>query len=225
MLIRKILRGDELRKSRLHDEKGNFVGWRRMALHAPLAVSSGLLRLSVGHRPLRPWISYSAASYLSHFLNSSKRVLEFGSGMSTMWYADRSAEVCSVEDCTPWYEKVSAIIKSKGISNITYQLAENEQQYVNFRAEDPVGFDLIMVDGSYRSRCAAQATALVRQCGIIYLDNSDKDSSTKGGDMRSAEDCLREFASRIGAAILEFTDFAPTQFFVQQGLLLRMPTK
>ena len=82
-------------------------------------------------------------------------------------------------------------------------------------------FDLIMVDGSYRSLCVEKSFKLLNNGGIFYLDNSDKDSSGKGGDMRLAEDLAIKYAKEIGAEVTYFTDFAPTQLFGQQGLMIK----
>jgi hypothetical protein len=59
--------------------------------------------------------------------------------------------------------------------------------------------------------------------GIIYLDNSDKDSnlSYAKDNTREAERKLIEFAKSRGAELTYFSDFAPTAFFVQQGLMAR----
>jgi predicted O-methyltransferase YrrM len=84
-------------------------------------------------------------------------------------------------------------------------------------------FDLIMIDGSNRSACAANAVNLIAEGGIIYLDNSDKHSSATGGDTRQAESILLAFAKERNAEIRYCTDFCPCEFFVQEGLLVQLP--
>lgn len=222
-LLAKIISGDKLRKSRFHDEKGTFCGWKNIFLHAPPAMLSGLLRISVGYQPELPWISYTSTQYLQHFLNKDSRVLEFGSGMSTIWYSRHAKEVFSVEDNRPWYDKVTNFIEKKGLRNIHYTYAKNETEYSTFMSEDKCGFDLVMIDGSYRSKCISTAVKLLKPGGILYLDNSDKGSTSSGGDMRIAESTARSFAQHSNAQVVEITDFAPAQFFVQQGLMIQLP--
>ena len=222
-IIQKLYRGDDLRKSRLHDEKGNFTGWKNILMHMPPAVITGFMRLSFDYRPKQPWIAYSAIHSLNKFLKKEHRVLEYGSGMSTIWYAQKAGNVYSVEDYKPWYSKVNEILVNKNIQNVHYKYAENPESYSSFMSDNDTGFDLIVVDGSYRSQCMMSAFFLIKPGGIIYLDNSDKDSTPSGGDMRLAESYARNFAQEQGADIKEFVDFAPTQFFVQQGLLIKMP--
>lgn len=222
-MLTKLISGDTLRKSRLHDEKGNFVGLNKLVLHGPQAMLTGALRLSVGYRPQLPWISYSAITVLEEFLTQSSRVLEFGSGMSTIWYAEHAGEVCSVEDFKPWFDKVSGLISRRCIRNVTYHFADNRDTYSQFMSGDSTGFDLVMIDGSHRSACVSAASEKLRPGGILYLDNSDKDSTPRGGDMRHAEELALQFARSRNAEVRYFTDFAPTQLFVQQGLMVRLP--
>lgn len=223
-MLKRIISAGPSRKSRLHDEKDNFIGLKRLFLHAPHAVLTGLLRLSIGYRPGLPWISYSAIAELEKFLTNTSRVLEFGSGMSTIWYAKHAGEVCSVEDCKPWFDKVSDLIERKNIENISLHFANGLSEYSQLMANDDAGFDLIIVDGNHRSACIAHATNLLKTGGILYLDNSDRDTKVVSGDTRLAEELALQFARERHAQVTYFTDFAPTQFFVQQGLMIKLPT-
>ena len=45
-----------------------------------------------------PWFSYSAIDFLEEFLNNSMTVCEYGSGGSTLFFAQRTATVFSIED-------------------------------------------------------------------------------------------------------------------------------
>jgi len=222
-MLQKILYGGnhQLRKSRLHDEKGKFVGWGKILSHGPMAISTGLLRLSVGYRPETPWIAYDAITEFKKFFNKNSRVLEFGSGMSTVWYSKMGGEVCSVEDYRPWFDKVDAVLEKRGISNINYQFASTPEEYFTFQSDDSEGFDLIMVDGSHRAKCVEHSVKLLRPGGILYLDNSDKHRN--GGDFMQAEQHALDFAREKNAEITYFTDFAPTQLFVQEGMMVKTP--
>ena len=222
-MLHKLYAGSRLRKSRLHDEKGNFVSWPKICTNGPCAFATALLRLGIGYRPPSPWISYTAIRFFKKFLSPQSRVLEFGSGMSTIWFATHAGEVYSVEAYRPWYEKVDRMIQKRQFKNIHYTFACTEDAYAGFVADDRKGFDLILVDGDWRSSCVSRASHMLRPGGILYLDNSDKDSAPQGGDMRLAEKLAREFAARMGGSITLITDFAPTQLFVQQGLLVQIP--
>jgi len=221
-MLRKMIAGDDDRISRLHDEKGNRVKFGRILRNAPQAVCTGLGRKLLDYRPQLPWISYDAIRFFEGYLSSEKTVLEFGSGMSTIWYARHAKHVYSVEDYAPWHLKVKEMLINAGVSNVTYELKTGED-YTNFMLDAGVRMDMVMIDGSVRSACAETAIFQVKDNGIIYLDNSDKHSSPSGGDTRDAENILLDFAKQRGATVTYFTDFCPCEFFVQQGMLIQLP--
>ncbi|CAB5101143.1 hypothetical protein D3OALGA1CA_1434 [Olavius algarvensis associated proteobacterium Delta 3] len=221
-LIRRIITANTPRKTRLHDEKGNFLGWRNLFLHSLPVTFSGLLRISIGYRVELPWTPFSAINCLRFNLKENARILEFGSGMSTIYFCKHCKEVFSVEDYRPWYLKISKIIERKGINNIVYKFAENKKEYFSFMADDNRGFDLITIDGSHRSQCACYSTKLIKPGGVLYLDDSDRESIHGNKDNKIAETLLRNFAKKSDAEVHEFTDFSPTQFYVKQGICVKL---
>ena len=50
-----------------------------------------------------PWYTYPAIEYLSQFDYSDKKVFEFGCGYSSPFWAERAAEVVSIEDNPIWF--------------------------------------------------------------------------------------------------------------------------
>ncbi|MBK9595496.1 MAG: hypothetical protein IPO57_09120 [Rhodocyclales bacterium] len=164
--LTKLLAAGPGRKTRLHDEKGNFIGLKRLIVSTPRAFSTGLLRIGCGYRPELPWISYQAIDTLDRFLSRTSRVLEFGSGMSTIWYARRAAEVYSVEDSKPWFDKVNDFMQKRHIDNVRLHYATDIAEYSQYVANDRTGFDLIAVDGNFRHECTARALPLLRRAGF-----------------------------------------------------------
>src|SRR5260221_5681032 len=102
-----------------------------------------------------PWFSYAAIDFLNDFVRRHMSVFEYGSGGSTLFFAQRAREVLSVEDNPQWFDWVSRRLKEKGLNNATLKLCE-------FDFKKPVGFenspylqalperkfDIIVVDGS-----------------------------------------------------------------------------
>lgn len=214
-LINKLISGSPQRKTRIHDEKGNIVSLSRLLRNGPRAVWTGALRLMFNIRPELPWISYDAQREFRKKIPKNARILEFGSGMSTIFYANISSQVVSVEDSDLWYNSIYTKINKK--DNVEYRFAIDRDSYT-----DGISgvFDLIMIDGSYRADCAEVATNHISKNGIIYLDNSDKGPGGLPGDIPKAEKILVNFAKSNGFDLIYFVDFAPTQLFVQQGLML-----
>ena len=100
-------------------------------------------------------------------------------------------------------------------ANVDLRLAPAREHYT---APDLEGqFDLIMIDGLWRDECVPLAIRHLADGGVIYLDNCDK-LDLGVGDMGKARRDLITFAEQHGLPWCEFTDFAPTQFFVERGL-------
>ena len=55
------------------------------------------------------------------------REAEFGSGRSTVWFAERVATLTSVEHDERWYEAVSAKLKERRLANVDCILARPDQ--------------------------------------------------------------------------------------------------
>ncbi|HAN45647.1 MAG TPA: hypothetical protein DCQ32_03745 [Cyanobacteria bacterium UBA8156] len=143
--------------------------------------------------------------------------------MSTLWYATRAQTIWAVEDNQSWYDKVQRMLAEQGRQNLNYLFTQEKEAYVSFGESSPEGFDLIVVDGSYRSACVLQGAKLLRPGGILYLDNSDMDVQPEGGDMRVAESHLRDLAKTWKTIPVEVTDFVPGLFFVTQGMYVQRP--
>jgi hypothetical protein len=123
-------------------------------------------------RPI-PWYTYPAIEYLSHVDFSDLRVLEYGSGNSSLWWMERCQELISIENDQEWYEK----IKSTGCRglNFDYILETSEEAYVH--QEKLSAANIVIIDGVYRSKCANAFIAACqdKSCGLAMLifDNSD----------------------------------------------------
>ena len=117
-----------------------------------------------------PWLTEGAIRFLESFLKPEMRVLEFGAGASTLWLADRVAEVVSVEGAKPWHDLLTEECKSR--PNVRLIFCE---RYNGPQREYPDGyFDLVLVDGRNRARCFADSDRVLRSGGVMMLDNSER---------------------------------------------------
>jgi Methyltransferase domain len=215
-LIDRIVRAGPDRPTRLHDAKGNFVGWRRALLNGPRALASGIGRVLLRRWPERPWYSYAAADRIAAHLGADSRVLEFGSGRSTIWLARHAGHVMSVEHNPEWHALVTDLLRARGLTHVTYLLRVEQDQYLAVLDEPPAQFDLIIVDGAHRVACAKAGLPHLRPGGLLYIDNTD-------GELAEAERAVAAFAAQHGGALTYYTDFAPTQMYASQGLMYRHP--
>jgi len=122
--------------------------------------------------PNAPWLSRAMVEILGNWLKPGDRGLEWGSGRSTIWFAERAGYLVSVEHNPGWYQRVTAELKRKGLQNVEYHLCEEPRQYCSVAEKFPLGsFDFVLVDGEERDQCALAAISLVKPGGIVVVDN------------------------------------------------------
>jgi hypothetical protein len=143
--------------------------------------------------------TYPAIEYLRQFDFSHLRVLEWGSGNSTLWWAKRCRNVVSIEHDPKWLDT----LKSSLPSNTSIRLITDAANYVSRAGDECELFDIIVIDGLYRYDCSIQAVKHLRPGGMIILDNADWhfESSKK----------LREY----DLIQIDFTGFKPAHDDVQ----------
>jgi len=131
-----------------------------------------------------PWFTYPAIEALNNWDLSDKRVFEYGSGFSTLFWASRAKEVVSVEHNRAWYERI-AKLAPKNVRLILAPIEKNEyhpspelREQFDVYADAIEGcFQIIVLDGYARSRvrylCAQKALPHLDSNGLMILDNSD----------------------------------------------------
>jgi predicted O-methyltransferase YrrM len=220
IFMQKIVTGGTAHKSRFHDEKGNLIDLAGL-IYLPHCILTTLLRISTGWRPTLPWLGYRAIRRLERLIQPDWKIVEFGSGMSTLWFSQRCSQVVSIENDKAWYDRMGEALRIRGVTNVEYKLKSVEQFSCLDEYPDHY-FDFILIDGCERGKCASTALAKVKAGGYIYLDNSDKHSDGKSGDTRIAEDVLLQAARHKNSRLEYFVDFIPTYLAVTQGLLVAL---
>lgn len=205
---------------------GDLISLSRLVRNGPRALITALGRVLFDVRPELPWISYDAQAEIARRLGPNKRALEFGSGMSTAWFAARVAEIVSIEDHRGWFETVQGKFALRGIANAHFRLATTKSEYLTLTdVEKKGGFDFILIDGRYRDDCVETAISNLNPGGCIYLDNSDQIYHDEpNGSCARAREKLHIWAKETGGTVQKFTDFAPTLAFVTRGELFTRAT-
>lgn len=132
------------------------------------------------HRNMdKPWLTPLANMLLDTLILPTDIGLEWGSGRSTCWFANRLQHLTSVETNLQWYERVNKMIADFGLTNITYKLLpiENENPvqtdaYVrvcDYFEDETLGF--VLIDGSERGSCANAVVPKIKDGGILVIDN------------------------------------------------------
>lgn len=116
-----------------------------------------------------PWYTYPAIAFLEVFDYSGKRVFEYGSGNSTLWWRRRGAFIVAVDHDRDWYNRM----RCHEAPGLELRLHEEKDAYIRSVREQGGVWDVIIVDGRHRKECAAEALDHLTADGMIILDNSD----------------------------------------------------
>ena len=133
--------------------------------------------VNINFQPI-PWVTYSFISYIENRLNKSMNIFEFGSGNSTLYYAEKVNHVISVEHDKNWFEKLLENIPEN------VQLIHCELQYGGDYCKTIVSTDskysMIIVDGRDRVNCILNSTSSLSQDGVLILDDSEREEYQNG---------------------------------------------
>ena len=215
-LVRRLVAGDPYRRSRLHDEKGNRIPARELR-HLPRSLWWAVRRRVNAKLPEVPWITFDAIARLDELLQPDWRMIEFGSGMSTRWYAERVAALHSIEDNRDWHDRVAPSLPA----NVRYEYRE-APAYWDVSDYQDLSLDVAVIDGSHRAECMAAVLPKIKRQGWVYLDNSDKDMTIPNGSVRRAERALREAVATRGGHLEQATGLTVGMLVPNQWTLAQL---
>ncbi|HUF08824.1 MAG TPA: hypothetical protein VMO47_05850 [Rhodothermales bacterium] len=145
-------------------------------------------------------MTLEAIEYLDRYLTKSMDMFEWGSGGSTVFFAERVRTVCTIEHDQSWGARVRHELNRREISNVDLEVVaptvssdpgtsveepiwDNRPEYANldFRAYvetiekwPDASLDLAVVDGRCRPDCIRYATRKVKPMGLLVVDNSER---------------------------------------------------
>lgn len=156
-----------------------------------------------------PWYCYPALDYLARVDMSSARVLEYGSGYSTLYYAKYAQSVVAVEHNKEWSEKFQDALPDEA----TIHLVE-EGKYASYIQTFDTPFDVIVIDGIRREDCAKAVSAHIKKHGgkMIIFDNADW-----------FEDVVSELSCELGWIRIPMRGFGPLNDYATQTDILMNP--
>lgn len=150
-----------------------------------------LLRLDV------PWWTFEAADEVAAFLagRPGARVLEWGSGASTVWLSQRAGSVVSIEHDPRWAARTARALAARDADNAELRVVEptrlvppggvrsakpgfaglDFERYAD-AVDDVAGeLDLVVIDGRAREACLVRAIDRLAEGGLIVFDNVDRE--------------------------------------------------
>jgi hypothetical protein len=162
-----------------------------------------------------PWFSYPAVHWLLAKDFSQKRVLEWGSGQSTVFWASRAKEVVAFEADPSWFENVRQRLPKNAVVHLVKEdLSDLDPTLLTT-------FDVIVVDGLDRFRCAEASLGHLAENGAIIVDNSEGNHGPKAGFG------IIDLYAGAGLSRIDFYGYAPgvtdqrcTSVFYKDGCFL-----
>jgi predicted O-methyltransferase YrrM len=124
-------------------------------------------------------------------------VFEYGCGASTLWWAAKVKEVISIEHDREWYERMLPSLPQNVL--LTHIALCRDGDYARKIAEYEKRFDIVVLDGRDRVKCAMNSLESLKESGVIVWDNSDREEYEDGYD----------FLVENGFRKIEFVGFAP----------------
>jgi protein-L-isoaspartate O-methyltransferase len=165
--IQRLIKADDTRKTRFHTSNGHLCASPSEFLRA----FATTVTRTVFHRYSRvPWLVFPAIDHLEPLI-SGRRVFEFGSGMSTLWFAKRCREVISVESDTHWHQVVTK--QCRAMQNVRIIHATSKEDYLGAISSAGGKYDMILVDGLYRNDCLDLARPYLNPGGLLVVDDTD----------------------------------------------------
>ncbi|MFZ5447109.1 MAG: hypothetical protein ACOZFS_00525 [Thermodesulfobacteriota bacterium] len=126
--------------------------------------------------PGYPWLTPTANSILDSLLKKSGLGLEFGSGKSTIWFAQRISSLKSIEDNEFWYKKVKQMLDKNKILNVDYIFVHKDEnntlsalsKYLEIiNSFSDCSLDFVSVDSEdYRAACANKVIEKIKPGGF-----------------------------------------------------------
>ena len=120
-------------------------------------------------RPI-PWCTYPFIAFIGPRLKRDMVVFEYGSGNSTMWYAQKVLKLIAVEHDKDWSEQMTKKLPSN--AKILFRSLEEDNKYVNTISESDNKFDIVIIDGRNRNECVKSSINYLNDTGVIVFDNS-----------------------------------------------------
>lgn len=147
-------------------------------------------------RPL-PWVTLPYIDFIESRLRSSVAVFEYGSGASTLFYAQRVAKVDAVEHDPVWFAKLK--LQLPGTARVRLVPLDQDGEYARSIGNWGERYDLVIVDGRDRVNCIRQSIAHLADGGCLVLDDSERSEYRAGCD----------FMAQHGYKRLDFWGMAP----------------
>lgn len=132
-----------------------------------------------------PWMNFTVIAVLAERLNKSMSLFEYGSGYSTLFYAERVGSVDSVEYDQEWFGTIREQLPDN--ANLIFVERSTDGDYCRTITRMGKKYDVVIVDGRDRVNCIAQSIGALSERGVILLDDSQREKYRAGIELATAK--------------------------------------
>lgn len=148
-----------------------------------------------------PWVTYAFIDFIKDRITKKHVVFEFGSGNSTLFYAQRAKQVVSVEHDQAWFQKINTSKPQN--SELIFAELKSNGAYSKMPVTTGKQYDIIIVDGRDRVNCCKNALSALSQTGVLVLDDSERDFYQPAV----------KYLKKLGFKELSFSGISPGLFY------------
>jgi predicted O-methyltransferase YrrM len=152
-----------------------------------------------------PWLTEAAIYFLDSWLRPSDAGVEWGSGRSTIWLAERVGSLFSIEHDEQWSQRVRDMLMEKGLqSKVQYIYKPLDETYEDaIRTISDKSLDFALIDGRRRLSCTRTIIPKIRPGGILILDNAERYVANRSMGSHSTAICRRDQDDPAWEPVLE----------------------
>jgi hypothetical protein len=154
------------------------------------------------HNNAIPWMNYAIINFFDSRLNKGLSVFEYGSGYSTIYFANKIKNIVSIEYDKKWFEIAKKL--TKPYKNVTITYKDLSTNYADAVLDQEFLFDIIVIDGRNRVECAINSIKRLSDVGVLVLDDS----------LRTNYKAIWDFYIENGFKELTFTGLKPMGFSI-----------
>lgn len=170
------------------------------------------LALHESRHPTSPWLTAAMVDLLDTWLLPSDAGLEFGSGRSTKWFAQKVEHLVSVEHDPQWFQRVRSELEASGMA-VDYRLHQDgsteksSSEYVEVARSIPaISLDFCLVDGVSRDHCALAVLDKLKPGGVLIVDNVNwfiprENSGLSPNSKRPSDGCASPTWAEVHAVV------------------------
>ncbi len=119
-----------------------------------------------------PWNTYPFLSFIESRLKPEFNMFEYGSGNSTIWYAQKVNSIIAVEHNKEWYAKVKNTLPKN--AEIILSSETDSTIYSEEISKSGNKYHIVIVDGIFRNESLTASLNYLTEDGVVVFDDSER---------------------------------------------------